>query len=375
MRTCRRWSSTRSRQSTPTGTTSRRDQQKTPGEDATADEKFTSWLRDSSTWVPLKVLLKAKPEDAGRGRISRGLGQGVPGRLPRPRAGRDPYARADLAEPAAAAFLSPSRSLGEAVSAEYPTVAMIERETHFNAINPFWQAPFAYGCGRGAAGAEPGIHQRRRKLAVAGVLGRAFTGWACSGWSTGIALEIYGFYLRVRITGWAPVTNMYETVIWVALVAAVLSLIFELIFRQVLHRRWPARRSRCWARSRPPTSPAGPEHQEPPAGAAEQLWLTIHVLTEVSSYAAFGAGLGARPDRDGLLPDGDLPPLAAVRRAGAAVDPWPAAADRRRCRRRGVVRILRPRVDDRRHALLRSSRPWRWSAEMISLVSRSGDPG
>ena len=29
----------------------------------------------------------------------------------------------------------------------YPTVAMIERETHFNAMNPFWQAPFAYGAG------------------------------------------------------------------------------------------------------------------------------------------------------------------------------------------------------------------------------------
>ena len=37
----------------------------------------------------------------------------------------------------------------------------------------------------------------------------------------------------MRITGWAPVTNMYETVIWVALVAAVLSFIFEMIYRKV----------------------------------------------------------------------------------------------------------------------------------------------
>ena len=49
--------------STPTGTTSRCDQRHDPGEDAKFDEKFSAWLRDSSVWVPLKVLLKAKPED------------------------------------------------------------------------------------------------------------------------------------------------------------------------------------------------------------------------------------------------------------------------------------------------------------------------
>ena len=50
--------------------------------------------------------------------------------------------------------------------------------------------------------------------------------------AAGIALEVYGFSMRVRISGWAPVTNMYETVIWVALVAAMLSFVFELIFRR-----------------------------------------------------------------------------------------------------------------------------------------------
>ena len=27
------------------------------------DEKFSLWLRESSAWVPLKVLLKANPDD------------------------------------------------------------------------------------------------------------------------------------------------------------------------------------------------------------------------------------------------------------------------------------------------------------------------
>ena len=38
--------------------------------------------------------------------------------------------------------------------------------------------------------------------------------------------------MRVLISQWAPVTNMYETVIWVALVTAVLGLVFELIYRR-----------------------------------------------------------------------------------------------------------------------------------------------
>ena len=62
--------------------------------------------------------------------------------------------------------------------------------------------------------------------------GKGFYWLGMAGLVAGIATEIYGFSLRIGISGWAPVTNMYETVIWVALVAAVLSFVFELIFRQ-----------------------------------------------------------------------------------------------------------------------------------------------
>ena len=40
-----------------------RDERHDPGENAKFDEKFSAWLRESSVWVPLKVLLNAKPED------------------------------------------------------------------------------------------------------------------------------------------------------------------------------------------------------------------------------------------------------------------------------------------------------------------------
>ena len=56
----------------------------------------------------------------------------------------------------------------------------------------------------------------------------------------GQAFSIYGFVLRTYITGWAPVTNMFETVVFVALVTAVLGLWFALapLFGPGLRRAW-----------------------------------------------------------------------------------------------------------------------------------------
>ncbi len=64
---------------------------------------------------------------------------------------------------------------------------------------------------------------------------------------------IYGFYLRVAITGWAPVTNMYETVIYVALVVAILGLWFT--FLPVF---WPGV-SRLWQLTALPLTSQGRE--------------------------------------------------------------------------------------------------------------------
>ena len=44
----------------------------------------------------------------------------------------------------------------------------------------------------------------------------------------GLSWTIYGFYLRVTITGWAPVTNMYETIIFVPFIVSVLAAWFLL---------------------------------------------------------------------------------------------------------------------------------------------------
>src|SRR5262249_41016753 len=133
----------------------------------------------------------------------------------------------------AEAFLAAARGLGEAVNPTgYPTVAAIGREVYFNESGPFWKAWVAYL----AAGAFLAValmlagFDRRSWL---GKSGRALYALGLAALVTGIGLEALGFYLRVRISGWAPVTNMYETVIWVAVVAAVIGLVLEAIYRKV----------------------------------------------------------------------------------------------------------------------------------------------
>ncbi len=134
-----------------------------PTEDAKFDERYTAWLRQNSVWVPLKTLLKSKPEEL----IEAGYPESEV------RAFLDAYHELEQAESSspgkvsqevASKFLAASRSLGEAVNlTKYPTVAMIDRETHFNAMNPFWQAPYAYGSRAGAPGHQPGIRHGDRE--------------------------------------------------------------------------------------------------------------------------------------------------------------------------------------------------------------------
>ena len=203
--TCRSSSSTSSRRSPLTGTTFRSDDRHDPTENAKFDERYTAWLRDNSVWVPLKVIFKSKPEEL----IEAGYPES------QSRAFLDAYHELEQAESsspghvsqdAAAKFLAASRELGEAVNpTKYPTVAMIERETHFNAMNPFWQAPYALWRRRRSCSSQPGIrlgHRgSRRSLAIMGsTIYRS--GSRRSG--VGIALEIYGFYLRVRDHGLGP---------------------------------------------------------------------------------------------------------------------------------------------------------------------------
>jgi ABC-type transport system involved in cytochrome c biogenesis permease subunit len=102
-----------------------------------------------------------------------------------------------------------------------------------------------------------------------------------------LGFQGFGFFTRVIISGRPPVTNMYETVIWVAFMSSIFALVLELIYRRkvialagalvstitlVLADQLPLALD-------PKINPLVPVLRS-------NFWLTIHVLTIVSSYAA-----------------------------------------------------------------------------------------
>ena len=303
-----------------------------------------AWLRDNSAWVPLKVMIKSKPEEL----IEAGYPEGPL------RAFLDAYRELEQAESsspgrvsdaAAAKFLTAARELGEAVNpTKYPTVPMIERETHFNAMNPFWQAPYAYGAATLLLLLCMGIVVPSGPSSFASLLKSTLYRIGLSSLAIGIALEIYGFYLRVGITGWAPVTNMYETVIWVALVAAVLSFVFEMIYRRV----FPAMAGSAFALLGTLTA-ANVALSIPVSRVFSRCWQQSLADDPCPDRGVelrgVRAGLDARPGGDAVLPDGHLSPLAQHCRAGIAPGAWRDPLDRRKSHRRRFSGITRPGVD------------------------------
>jgi ABC-type transport system involved in cytochrome c biogenesis permease subunit len=264
-----------------------REDRKPPGQDVKADQKFTAWLRDSSTWVPLKTFLKSKPEDL----IAAGYPEGSVRAFQAAYHGLEQAevaAPGHVAETTASRFMTASRALGEAVSSQYPSTAIIDRETRFNAVNPFGLAPYAYGTAMVLLVLSLTCFQTTSESSPIRRAGRGAYRLAVVAMVGGIGLEIYGFYSRIRISGWAPVTNMYESVIWVALVAAALALVFELIFRQVTMALAGSAVALLCTVTAASVSLLDPGIKSLEPVLRDNFWLGTHVLAEVSSYAAFG---------------------------------------------------------------------------------------
>lgn len=111
-----------------------------------------------------------------------------------------------------------------------------------------------------------------------------------------------GFYCRVAISGRPPVSNMYESIIWVGFMAAVFGLVLELVFRTRLYALTGALVSTIGlvlADQLPNTF----THSIQPLVAVlrSNYWLVIHVLTIVSSYAAFALAWGIGNINLGLM--------------------------------------------------------------------------
>ena len=111
----------------------------------------------------------------------------------------------------------------------------------------------------------------------------------------GLGFEIYGFACRIIISGRPPVTDLYETVIWVSFIGMVFAIILEAIYRKryFFYAGLPAAILTLIVADSDSTI-LDASINPLTAVLRNNMWLTIHVLTIVSSYAAFAltAALG-----------------------------------------------------------------------------------
>ncbi len=257
-----------------------------PGTDPKFDKPFAAWLHESSAWVPLQVFLDTKPEDLAAAGYSLDKANAFVTSFKALEKAED-AAPGHVDESKAAALVAAARALGVSASSEsYPSVARVEREVYFNETNPFFRAPAAYFLAMALLVVALGF-QGMERASFLGKFGIGVHVLGVLALIVGIGLEALGFYYRVLISGWAPVTNMYETVIWVSAVAAVLGLLFELAYRNTymgIAGSALALVGTLLAANVPLLDPN--IHTLTPV-LRSNYWLTIHVLTEVSSYGAF----------------------------------------------------------------------------------------
>jgi ABC-type transport system involved in cytochrome c biogenesis permease subunit len=173
---------------------------------------------------------------------------------------------------AAAALQRRLRDLSPEV---YPSETDLGREVHYNTLKPFRLAWGLY---------LVGFLLLLASLAVGRPLpGRAGLGFVVAAF----AVHAYGMTIRSLISGHPPVTNMYESVIWVAWGAVLFALIFEAVYR--------ARYFAACASAVAVVSLILADNVPIMNGSIDPLvpvlrdnmWLTIHVLTITLSYAAF----------------------------------------------------------------------------------------
>ncbi len=110
---------------------------------------------------------------------------------------------------------------------------------------------------------------------------------------SGILVSAFGFTARCLIAGRPPVSNMYESLIWVTFGMTVFAALFEFIFKNrsfVLAGSILAVVGFVLADNVP--SVLDPSIQPLEPVLRSNFWLTIHVLTITLSYAAFLLSLG-----------------------------------------------------------------------------------
>ncbi len=177
---------------------------------------------------------------------------------------------------AAARLASALRALNPVA---YPAAWRLELECRYNRWKPFRVASLWYGLA--ALLLLVGLTRSGRRLAAWGV---GFTGAA-------LFVHAAGIVTRVVLAGRPPVSNMYESMFWLAFVLVTISLVFEAMYRArifALASSALGMITLVLADHLPLDSSISPIV----AVLRSNQWLIIHVLTIVASYGALSLAAG-----------------------------------------------------------------------------------
>ena len=164
----------------------------------------------------------------------------------------------------------------------YPKEAQLSQEYFYNHFDGFYRAAWCYGI----ALVLLTIAYQRNKGGWLSYTGLAFAVAALLFHATAITLRCF-------IAGRPPVTNMYESIIWVSFAVCLFGMIFFLRYKATIYllAALPVSLvSLLLVHQMPIAMPASIDPLVPVL--RDNFWLTIHVLTITLSYAAFALAMG-----------------------------------------------------------------------------------
>jgi cytochrome c-type biogenesis protein CcsB len=171
------------------------------------------------------------------------------------------------------------RALSPAI---YPGGSQLRLEYFYNHFEAFYRAILCYGIALVILIAAH-LRNRGRALQSIGVVVAAL----------GLAFQGAGIVMRCIIAGRPPVTNMYESIIWVSFAVSFFGMLFFVRYRALVYllAALPVTLIALLLVHQMPI--AMPSSIDPLVPVLrDNFWLTVHVLTITLSYAAFALAMG-----------------------------------------------------------------------------------
>jgi cytochrome c-type biogenesis protein CcsB len=190
----------------------------------------------------------------------------------------------------------------------YPDESKLRLEYFYNHWDGFYRAAWAYGLAllllaiahwrsrwkRRSAGAAATLPTKPSDPSIAGPGPRSYLNIAGVALAVvGLLFHASGIVMRCLIAGRPPVTNMYESIIWVSFAVSFFGMIFFLRYRTPVYllAALPVSLVALLLVHQMPI--AMPSSIDPLVPVLrDNFWLTIHVLTITLSYAAFALAMG-----------------------------------------------------------------------------------